>query len=536
MQIVVSANIVCKNKLGFNQLYCIVRLHMIKLLTFTCSMVFAICEFGQSKYLDPVFSKITRLDNIVYGSNITLENQDTASVELHLDFYTATDNQVPSPLMILVHSGFLLPTIKNNLLTGTKKDSALVETAFRLAALGYRVAAIDYRLGWDNLNNLDHVRKSTFIQAVYRAVQDTRTAVRFFKYSFQEADNPYQIDTSRVGIWGFGIGSLISCITTYQIDEARWHDQALRVDLNQDEVPDPVINFSELGNSMGTSYGLGSNGDTLSLPNYPNFSSNVGLTVACQGTLPDTNWIQPDGNPGIFFHVATDPIFPQDEFFVIDPVNGDLMIPAMGSNLISQRADNLALNEGFVAAQLSDPVTDIKHRSGINPEGFCPLNTPFESDNAPWDWWDPSYWSNIEHPFCEGAPPPACSFHTIGLFSNPNVSASKGRTYIDTMIQYFAPRAAIALNLETSVSNEQIIQDPAYVLFPNPTQGNLFLHTTKPIKQLNLYNQLGKLVNLEISSFSSYEVQVNVNRIPAGTYYLAIAFTDRMNMVRIIVL
>ena len=44
--------------------------------------------------------------------------------------------------------------------------------------------------------------------AVYRAMQDCKAAVRYFKMSAQNMGNPYGIDTSKIVLSGQGSGGL----------------------------------------------------------------------------------------------------------------------------------------------------------------------------------------------------------------------------------------------------------------------------------------------------------------------------------------
>jgi hypothetical protein len=81
-----------------------------------------------------------------------------------------------------MHPGNFLPTYVNMAPTGSKEDSVIVEMSTRFAKRGYVVAAISYRLGCNPYAagggiNLD-IRKGTFIQAMYRAMQDAK-CVRF---------------------------------------------------------------------------------------------------------------------------------------------------------------------------------------------------------------------------------------------------------------------------------------------------------------------------------------------------------------------
>ena len=52
--------------------------------------------------------------------------------------------------------------------------------------MGYVVASIDYRLGWNPLAATQSERTNQLINAAYRGVQDARTAVRYFRMNAAE--------------------------------------------------------------------------------------------------------------------------------------------------------------------------------------------------------------------------------------------------------------------------------------------------------------------------------------------------------------
>lgn len=47
--------------------------------------------------------------------------------------------------------------------------------------MGYVVASVDYRLGWDPVNTSKDIRVFSLINAAYRGVQDASTCIRFSK-------------------------------------------------------------------------------------------------------------------------------------------------------------------------------------------------------------------------------------------------------------------------------------------------------------------------------------------------------------------
>ena len=90
-----------------------------------------------------------------------------------------------------------MPQYANGLAVGSKTDSAAVELCTRFAKMGYVAASINYRLGCNSLAATQSERTNEFINAIYRGVQDARTAVRFFRMSADIMGNPYGVDPTK---------------------------------------------------------------------------------------------------------------------------------------------------------------------------------------------------------------------------------------------------------------------------------------------------------------------------------------------------
>ena len=52
---------------------------------------------------------------------------------------------------------------------------------------------MDNRLGWSPISTDQNVRTSTFLQAVYRGIQDAKAMVRYMRMT-EANGNPYGID------------------------------------------------------------------------------------------------------------------------------------------------------------------------------------------------------------------------------------------------------------------------------------------------------------------------------------------------------
>jgi acetyl esterase/lipase len=155
------------------------------LLTIAFAFVTIAASFSQERYLDEVFTGVTK-NTVIYGQNFHIlfvpVTGHSALQPLVADIYTPTgDTEVQRPLILMFHSGNFLPFPQNQSVNGTRSDSSIVLLSRRLAKMGYVVASIDYRLGWNPVAPEQDTRVNTLINAAYRGVQDARTAIRYFK-------------------------------------------------------------------------------------------------------------------------------------------------------------------------------------------------------------------------------------------------------------------------------------------------------------------------------------------------------------------
>lgn len=239
---------------------------------------FSLSLSAQNRYLEPFFDQITVTKNIQYGVNATViaasQLGEAIPQSLMLDLYEPTgDTASARPMVLVLPGGFYLPNSLNGTCDGSKKDSAVVEICTRLAKMGYVAVAVDYRLGWNPVSPQQVIRMLTYVQAMYRGIQDSRTAIRFFKKTVVEDANPFRVDTSRIVLWGESMGGQIALGAAYANSPNDWVDPSLII-----FPPNvPAILPPYIGNIWGTDvgvldaagqalYGL-PEGDTLCYPN-----------------------------------------------------------------------------------------------------------------------------------------------------------------------------------------------------------------------------------------------------------------------------
>ena len=92
--------------------------------------------------------------------------------------------------------------------------------------MGYAVASMNYRLLPIDLAieaALGGTVTTAFVKAVWRGVHDSRAAVRFFRRSVAEFDNPYDIDVNRIYLGGISAGAFIAVHHAYVTIQAKSH-------------------------------------------------------------------------------------------------------------------------------------------------------------------------------------------------------------------------------------------------------------------------------------------------------------------------
>jgi hypothetical protein len=390
---------------------------------------------AQNRFTEQVFDQIQITTNIQYGLNATILTfspmGQAMPQPLLLDFYEpAGDPHVSRPLVLVLAGGIFLPNQMNGLCEGSRTDSTVVEICTRLARMGYAAAAMDYRQGWNPLSANEDVRRITYIQALYRGIQDVRTAIRFFHKTIAEDANPYRIDATRIVVWGESTGGNIALGAAYAHTQDDWMHPSLMINGFT-----PAIIPAYFGNADATDYGVIDaagqalfgfpTGDTLGMANWPGYSSDFQLCVSMAGVVPDVPWIEPGEIPAILFHSPNDPGNPcNDQPLILqNPVALDIL-PVSGSCSLAAQLDANGNNQVFIDANIDDCISS--HASQFNGglEGMFPFIGRPANKARPWLW-------------------------TADCPNNPNanIDGASARLNLDTVFAYFAPRACAALAL-----------------------------------------------------------------------------------------
>jgi poly(3-hydroxybutyrate) depolymerase len=330
--------------------------------------------------------------NIVYGNNVRFNG---TAEPLEVDIYQPlNDTASLRPLVIVAHGG--------SFIGGSRTGTDVVPMCKDFAKLGYVAASIEYRIGMSNFP-FPGPGQSDATEAVVRAVQDARAAVRYFRKNVVESGNTYKIDTSNIYMAGVSAGGFVALQLAY-LDQAS-------------EIPS-FVNMTNNGLAGGIEGESGNLG----------YSSKVKAIINIAGAIGDTSWIQAGDIPVLSLHGTADATVPFDT----DIISLAGLFPIMtvhGSNSVHLRANNVGLTNCF---EIQEGANHVPHVSG--PAYYDTLmtlsrdfllhflcNEPLNCTSNPIQPINPSNVNNISEDLLSIFPNPASSSFTItntGEFQN----------------------------------------------------------------------------------------------------------------------
>ncbi|MCC5945723.1 MAG: carboxylesterase family protein [Bernardetiaceae bacterium] len=210
------------------------------------------------------------------ASLISPNEGDMTTQQQNLDmniFRPVGDTLTKRPVVVICFGG--------GFIAGSRADADIREYAERLARRGFVTAAIDYRLGMNIFN------QDAAFRAVYRAVQDGRQAVRFFRANAAT----YGIDPDQVYIGGHSAGGFVSLHNIHL-------DKVGEIPPQTQFVPSGTYGNSNNWPSLGGLDGVGAN---------TAFDGKANLAFAWAGALGFLSYIEgPDDAPMLQFHSEDD--------------------------------------------------------------------------------------------------------------------------------------------------------------------------------------------------------------------------------------
>ncbi len=501
---------------------------------------------AQTRYCDEIFENITVEEDVVYGSNMNFMTYfafDLTTIqELKMDIYQpANDTLTQRPLVIQLHSGSLLPEMINSQCIGEKQDSAMVNVARKLAKRGFVVANITYRLGWNPIAPEASTRRQTLLQALYRSTQDIHTAIRFFKKNVAETNNIYRIDPNKIAVFGQGTGAY----TVYMFASLDTEEEIETIELDTLSISDIEtygwIDGTGYPDTEQNNFFIEDNpesvflGDTMftNIPNHVGYDSDIQLAFVAGGGSINLDWVSADSPPLAATQVLDDPSTP-----FLDDLGYIFFEPTLqtyGAGLSVLRWNQIGANDILLERVFDDPYSLKGLEVTNNIEDFeemphvLPLQT-LVPHSAPWDW--------------EDNPPEEiedCNLYAGG--------ASAALTYIDTLVNYFVPRAIVALDLpeaekfelvqDTTMDNPNTfsphLQLNPIQVYPNPAHQTITITLEENvINAINIYDIQGKFI-LSQKAINARSYNLKLADLNTGIYTLKIETDHQVYTEKIII-
>ena len=236
------------------------------------------CQSCCGELINEVFTNIIRFDSVYSEAQ---PNYLGSNVSLSVRITDSPDNTCNKrPLIILMHGGGF------SLGTPSLMDSIATEFTRR----GYLTASIQYRLGYKGGSITCPMDTVELIRAWYRASQDAKSAVRWFK----EHHDTFRIDTNLVFAGGWSAGG-------YALTGLAWMNEDDEKPIQTGQLNDTLIN-----NQLYVRPDLGSvNGIT----NLNGFSSKVkGIFSFSSSFLFPEHLDENDQTPLLYFNNKMDEI------------------------------------------------------------------------------------------------------------------------------------------------------------------------------------------------------------------------------------
>mgnify|MGYP000397706797 CR=1 FL=1 len=427
---------------------------------------------AQERYVDEVFTNFTQENNVLYSQNYSViaASQGIPYVPtgaspqvpaLVFDLYEpAGDTVAERPLIIMLHTGTFLPIIYNGNPTGMRNDVATTNICKSYAKRGYVVANLEYRLGWNPTAATQADRAASLMKAVYRAIQDTKSAVRFFRKDYA-ITNQWGIDTSRIILCGQGSGGWIA-LGYATVDKLAEIQLPKFLDANAV----PLIDTAVIGDWDGV-------GGIYNLESNLGYSNDIHMVCSMGGGMGDLSWLEAGDVPMCAVHCPTDPVATYTTGDVSIASIGLVTTDISGSYDVMKKANLLGNNAILnVTNACTDPYTTAAAAASANAQGMTIANAtdtvnqivgapvdnvfPFITVNpyeaSPWDFWDSTTTVNIA--LAMGLPAAqGTAAHNSNIAQNPDMSYSKSMAYIDSTLDYFCRRIVRVTNLNGAIAS-----------------------------------------------------------------------------------
>ena len=224
---------------------------------FLCLNSFAQLDTSNGRYYNELFSGVTTTNDVVFGSYTNFGFQTNLTMDI---YQPSGDAAIVRPLIVWAHGG--------SFQFGDKNESDIVALCQTFAKRGYVCASINYRTGFFPIDSVNAT------QAVLKATQDMKAAVRFFRKDAATA-NAYKIHPDYVYVGGSSAGAFMALHLAYM-----------------DKPSEFPLGAATLASLDGLEGATGN-------PGYP---SNASAVINLCGALGDASYLEPGDIPFVSMH------------------------------------------------------------------------------------------------------------------------------------------------------------------------------------------------------------------------------------------
>ena len=476
------------------------------------------------RYTNTLFPAATIMQNVVYGTAPSLDGfgtveSSTTPQNLLMDVYKPQgDTFTNRPVIIFAHPG--------GFFTGNKNVDDMTAFCDYFARKGYVTATINYRLGFSVTDNI--ILHST--RAVYRGLQDGRTAIRYFRANAAT----YGIDPNKVYFVGSSAGAFMALHSIY-LDEIS--EKPAEAGINT--YTNITAPFSHIAPDLG-GFDIGAN---------LGFNGKPDAVISMWGAIQNTNLITPNNNTPIFLiHGEADATV---SFNTGSPFGYSSLPQADGSNPINTKLNllNFTNKETYFVP-------------GAGHEFYGVANGNWTNGTS-----GNSYWPIVQDrstSFLWKQHKPTANYTTVSNALTVNFTdTSLGGTSwfwdfgdgttstLQNPSHTFATAGnySVALYVENLNKNWDEISHPItlstmgladntkelFQLYPNPTISNVNISLSKSASKVSyqIIDYSGKIV-LEQELSDSQLFNVNVENLSTGLYFIKITMNETVGFAKII--
>lgn len=474
------------------------------------------------RYSKKVFEKSDTLKDVEYAKAPWLNNpvallseynihEGEAKTEmrpLYMDIFSPSNDTVKHrPAIIFMHSG--------GFLSGTRHNDDMLALCDSFARRGYVTATIDYRIGMGaTINRIfgiiigAKVDEANGYRSFYRAMQDSRAAIRFLKLNSEN----YGIDTTKIFLYGSSAGAILSIHNLYL-------DKPAEIDSAAFKNP-----------SLGQLDSIGIQG----------FAGKANATVALWGSLLNPEVIEIETTPVFLAHGTADDVVP----FKKGKLLGNIEIPISTMKL--------ELPDGYGSYCIDTALQNrgIPHQTYFvegKKHEFYGVDTGEFPEDGPNAYWDTIIWKTSDFLFDIFQPEVDFQVETQNLtsiFTNTSSEIYSARwdfgdniTRTGNIVEHVYNQSGIykvtltacnknmacdtiskMVETENKVFAEEILFNKIRI-FPNPASDFVVIEGLIDNAQIRIFNMNGTLIQMKENIGNG---TLNIQQLETGIYAVEI--------------